>query len=246
MILKIRRCLIVNCSKTKIGSADPIQAVKLYDGPAFRVIRKYLRSLPQDALDIYVLSAKHGLIAGDSLIHTYDEHITPQKAAMLNPEVLQRFKEILSSGYDEVFALISKEYLGALQGYEQYLKPSLKWSLIVTSEGKRLRALKTWLYGEENLVKDTAKHIPHMTGHAVLKGREIQASPKDIMELALRVLQEERCAPYRLREWFVLIGSERISPKWLVSKIFGISVSEFQANDARRVLSQLGIKVEHV
>jgi hypothetical protein len=210
------------------------------------VLRRFLREAEPGFLDldVLVLSAKHGLISADKVIASYEEHITPERADQINAGVLRQLNSAFRSGYSEVFALVSKEYLRALRGYEQLLLPNLRWSIASVSEGRRLTVLRSWLYKGKDLPTRRTGPI-RVTGHAVLKGIKITASPEDIMRLATDALREQDGSPYRFREWFVAITGTRVSTKWLVSLLSGLDNSKFQAVDARRVLARLGITVEH-
>lgn len=241
------RCLVLNCSKSKKPTNSKVHAIDLYDGPAFRVLRLFLHNAQAYLLDIdiYILSAKHGLIFRDTFISNYDEHITPEKADQINAQVLEQLSAIFKKGYSEIFALISKDYLRAIQGYEEFLISNSKWSISTVSEGKRLRVLKSWLYNSDNYYKKPIKQIK-VTGHAVLKGHYLETGPEGIIPLALKALEEGQGSPYNFRDWYVIVDNKRLSSKWLVSLLTGLDVSEFQADDARRVLTQLGVKVNHL
>ena len=80
------RCLIQSCSQTKLDDPRPLPAIERYDGPAFRVLRRFLRDAApalQD-VDVFVLSARYGLIAADTPVHDYDQRMTPARAAQLH------------------------------------------------------------------------------------------------------------------------------------------------------------------
>ena len=59
------RMLILACSRRKRLDEGLLPAIDRYDGPAFRVLRRFLRERPAGAPDVLILSAKHGLIAHD-------------------------------------------------------------------------------------------------------------------------------------------------------------------------------------
>ncbi|HEU5409370.1 MAG TPA: tRNA-guanine transglycosylase DpdA, partial [Nitrospira sp.] len=72
----------------KTSPEGTIPAINLYDGPAFRVLRAFLRAHRwPDPLSIAVLSAKYGLIGGLAQISPYDRRMTPARARELNPGV---------------------------------------------------------------------------------------------------------------------------------------------------------------
>lgn len=66
------RMLLIGCSKAKVEGEDPLPAIERYDGPLFRVVRRFLREGPESLQDvvIYVLSAKHVLFHRLSRLRT--------------------------------------------------------------------------------------------------------------------------------------------------------------------------------
>jgi hypothetical protein len=50
-----RQLLVLSCSQRKLPNPEPLPALERYDGPAFRVLRKFLRESPSKAqiLDIF-------------------------------------------------------------------------------------------------------------------------------------------------------------------------------------------------
>lgn len=54
------RLLILSCSRRKRLDTDLLPAIERYDGPAFRVLRRFLRERPFEAPDVLILSAEHG------------------------------------------------------------------------------------------------------------------------------------------------------------------------------------------
>ena len=58
------RLLILSCSQRKRPNRVLLPALERYDGPVFRMLRKFLRSCParESHLEIYILSAQFGLL----------------------------------------------------------------------------------------------------------------------------------------------------------------------------------------
>jgi hypothetical protein len=243
----MKRCLILSCSKSKNQTSSLQPAILRYDGPAFRVFRLFLKKADSSLLniDLYVLSAQYGLIPGQTPVENYDLRMTPSRAAELNYQTLIQFSQTLKNGYHEVFISMSKDYLRALNGYEGLVPSKMKIVISTTSEGKRLYELKSWLYKQEFTHVNTEKS-GIVIGKAVLKGRIIKATRNEINDLAQKSLDAGGGTPFNYKEWYTIINGVKVSPKWLVSLLSGLGVSEFQASDARRVLSQLGISTEHV
>ena len=115
-----RRCLIVGCSRTKVDSPQPLSAIQRYDGPAFRVIRRYLSQAPEGMqdVDIFVLSAEFGLISAETQISSYDRLMTAARAAELRPSVLEAVRvQICPQSYTEVFLSMGKAYVQAMEAW---------------------------------------------------------------------------------------------------------------------------------
>jgi hypothetical protein len=241
------RCLILSCSKTKRIGDEQLPAVQRYDGPPFRVFRLFLKMAPSALkdVDLYILSASYGLISGDKLVDNYDEKMTAPRAFEMNDQVLKQFETIINKEYTDIFVSLSKDYLRALKGYEKLVQPSRTLHISNESEGKRLSELKQWLYQEEEKQPKIEREVK-VTGRAVLRGKVIEVSPDEIFQIAQDALAQENGLSRNIKEWYCLINEEKVSPKWLVSLLSGLKVSEFQASDARRVLAQLGISTEHV
>lgn len=90
-----KQLVVLGCSSAKTGASGLVPAINLYDGPAFRVLRTFLRQYRWPIpLSIAVLSAEYGLIGGLAQIAAYDRRMTPVRARELNPAVtatLQKF-----------------------------------------------------------------------------------------------------------------------------------------------------------
>ena len=128
-----------------------LPALERYDGPTYRVVRKFLRENPQQKrlLDIYILSAEFGLIAASYLTPYYERRMNKQRACELQPNVLAKLKRILE---EQMFAALhinlGKEYFKTLSGYEQFIPVSMKVAVSAGSQGRKLSALRNWLYGD--------------------------------------------------------------------------------------------------
>ena len=139
------RLLLLGCSQSKVRTCGRLPAFQRYDGPAYRVFRKFLREHPDADLpvDLYILSAQYGLISGDILIPDYDLRMTAERAAKLKPAVKRSLDLILSlHSYDEIFVAMGKVYREALMD----LLPS--GPRVVVADGKigeKSAALYRWL-----------------------------------------------------------------------------------------------------
>jgi hypothetical protein len=68
-------------------------------------------------------------------------------------------------------------------------------------------------------------------------------TPEQVFETARESLAETSDGPNRYQTWYVMIDGQRVAAKWLVSQITGLPVSAFVSDEARHLLTQLGIKV---
>ena len=141
----IKRLLIISCSATKVETDEALPAKELYDGPAYRILRKNAQTLSQGGdLVVLVVSAKYGIIGCDELIATYEQRMTAERgeeiradhASQIMVEVALRFN--LSS----IHLHCSPDYRTALP-----MEQLLERGATVSSGGigVQLGQLKRWL-----------------------------------------------------------------------------------------------------
>lgn len=254
----IKRCLIIGCSETKIEKPDPLPAIERYDGPPFRVLRRYLNdtsSANEDRLDVFILSAEYGLIEGSQKIPVYDRRMTRQRAEAIKAKVLCTFQQqIASQNYDDLFISAGRTYLLVLDGSKALLPATTKVTISSGGSGRKLTELKTWLNGQERPIpgqlspplddpNNNGCFAHPTTGVTRLKRVELKATPEEIYETARQALATNSGNPNNFKDWYVLIGEEKVSPKWLVSQLTRVPVNSFDAGAARRVLNRLGVPV---
>jgi hypothetical protein len=252
----MKRCLILGCSEAKIDTAGKLPALDRYDGPPFRVLRQFLSGVPlsdpRRQLDVFVLSAEYGLIKGDHCIPVYDQRMTPQRAAELQPDVLRIFQEkIVPQNYGELFLSMGKIYLAAISGYETMLSQVTKVVVSQSSSGRKLTELKKWLTGEDEQPQQLALPLngagtmgyvsPQVKGAAILQGVTLNLTPEQVYQFARQALATKNNNAFNFKDWYILIDKVKVSPKWLVSQLSGVPVSHFDASAARRVLTNLRI-----
>lgn len=238
--------LIVGCSQSKRGDRVLLPAIERYDGPSFRTIRRFLRQQPTEIPDIYILSAKFGLIYSQESIKNYDQKMTEDRARELQSQVVNRLEEIINSKrYKNVFICVSKSYWQALDGYESIIPDTLTVKVAEGGVGKKLRQLYEWLYGESAKPAFNPS-INVVTGRAILKGVEIVLTPTELLEKAREAIATGDGGFNRYKSWYIIIDDLPIAPKWLVSQLTDLPVSDFTASDARRVLIQLGFLPQKV
>ncbi|MEO8648319.1 MAG: tRNA-guanine transglycosylase DpdA [Acidobacteriota bacterium] len=110
-----KQLLVLGCSQVKRNATGLLPAIDRYDGTAYRVLRKFLRShCWPGGLSVAVLSAKYGLVGGFTGIEDYDERMTPNKAAALSG----RCHELLytwSQSHRSIHFSLGKDYLPAVK-----------------------------------------------------------------------------------------------------------------------------------
>jgi len=246
MPLKKSRCLILSCSQTKSTSSQPLLAIDRYTGPSYQVLKKYLREHPQEAnsLDIYILSARYGLIHSHTPTDYYDQKMTPAHATILRQQVLYIFQQqILPIKHHEIFVSMGKTYLLALDG----LSPINEHTKLIISQGaagKKLTELRNWLLGTNQVT--THKVITQATANlekqtVVLRGRSVSMNTAEVISIIRDKIEGSKGLACHIQSWYVDIEGALISPKWAAQVLFDVPVSEFSADEARRALRRLGL-----
>ena len=238
------KLLILSCSRKKKAGSRLLPALERYDGPPFQVLRKFIVECPTEAckLDICVLSAKLGLILADQPIPCYDKLMTVHRATALNPIVLAKVERLLAPRkYRKLLINVGQDYLPALAGYESLVPDDLEVAQALGSSGRRQTMLRDWLRGEPQSLLQIAPQ-----GRARIRGIEIVLTAEEVMERACQALVSCNGDSQAYQSWYVQVDGHRVSPKWLVHQLTGMSVGEFHSDEARRVLQQLGVCVHRV
>ena len=241
-----QRLLILSCSQKKKSTQGLLPALERYDGPAFAVMNKFIRVYSSEVQlpDVYILSAKFGLISADKPIPDYDHLMTSQRAQELQEPTLIKLEQILNrKEYKEFFISMGKGYLKVLEGYQSLIfREHPKVSVSQGSMGRKLAELRNWLYSDSSTSSDPDNNRKIVQqGDASIRGIEITLTPKQVKKKINKILNGNNFPEYQV--WYVQIGSQRVPLKWLVSQLTGLSVSNFHTNEARRFIRQLGIEV---
>ena len=69
----VKPLLVIACGSKKIPTKQPVEAIRLYDGPQYRMLRKYGFARPDGPIEIVILSAKHGLIPAQEKLTWYNQ-----------------------------------------------------------------------------------------------------------------------------------------------------------------------------
>ena len=136
-----RDLLIISCSNRKNNAHSLLPAIELYDGPGYRVLRKRLNGTNKSP-EIWVLSAKHGLLWSDSHIYSYNERLTPKKVADLKENIEVFIKRWAPEGkYKNIFIWAGRDYLNILP--QEFLElPNVR--IATGAIGQKLHLLKQW------------------------------------------------------------------------------------------------------
>lgn len=140
------RLLILSCSERKDSATDRMPAIDRYDGPVFRVLRKYLRECSPEAPTVVIVSAKYGLIESNRRIPAYDCSMSAARAKQLRPHVLAAVRQILAARkWQEVGVCAGRHYRSALDGFLPFLPDGSQVVFIGGGQGPRLTHLRAWL-----------------------------------------------------------------------------------------------------
>jgi hypothetical protein len=242
------RCLILGCSSAKSGSPEPLPAIQRYDGPPFKVLRRYLAATSESNQipDIFILSAKYGLIGGQTTIASYDQRMTKKRAIAMRDSVLAIAEsDLLPQGYSQILLSMGHTYLQAISGLENLVD---EFSEIIVSHGpagNKLTQLRNWLWGispspterrEPGLA--VAKTTPQT---ALLRGHTVTLTTDETIERLQGGVALNGTIARQIHHWYVDLNGEKISPKWAAQYLFGVPVNQFSADEARRVLKKLGL-----
>ena len=134
--------LIMSCSKTK-KHLDNVPAIELYDGQAYRVIRKN----SAENLEILIISAKYGLLRSTDIISYYDQVMTVSQAAGMRKEVSAGIMNIVSrEDFRRIFIILGFPYnLAVSEELMGFLDENFYLQVAHGPIGKRLHQLKEWL-----------------------------------------------------------------------------------------------------
>lgn len=243
------RCLLLSCAKAKRQDKCALPAIERYDGPYFRVLRRFFKQTlnAHQPVKVLILSAEYGLIDAAHPVMFYDRRMTSVRAEELRPQVLSKLKTYLNSfSFKELFILLGKDYSEATLNFEGIIPPEITVLRAKGAQGRKAKELKCWLYGMSDDTSSQFSNVKinrNIRGHAFIHGRRISMDPAKIVAVARQSLQENKEKAVKFRNWYVLVDGVRVGPKWLVSELTKLPVSSFTSGEARRVLYHLGVPV---
>lgn len=241
--MRKQRLLILSCSKRKRSDPGLLPAIERYDGPVFRILRRFFQEEPVEEINVQIISAEFGLISRDFPIPNYDREITPSRACELRPQVAVELKQIFEiQPYQQVFISVGRDYLEALTDVLPLLATGTSLKISNGPLGKKMSELHDWLYGKPPMLRCSPKEKAR-TSRPRIRGIEVSLTSEQILEVARDSLAEGWGNPGSYESWYVDINGQRVAPKWLVSRLAGLPVSEFTTDEARRLLERLGVEV---
>jgi hypothetical protein len=233
-----RLLVLVGCSRRKVTAAGMLPAFERYDGPVFRLLRRFLRTSDRP-IGIHILSAAYGLIPADYPIPWYDCQMTTERAAALRPAVCASLCAIVNGdSYREGFVCMGSTYRSALPDIATVM-PTTRMQIASGSLGRQLGMLHDWLYGQPPEVARVGRDASPLR----IRGIELTVTAREALATARCELDRGSGDPFAFQSWYVQVDDRRVAPKWLVSQLSGLPVSAFTTDEARRVLAKIGVPV---
>ncbi len=235
-----RPLVLVGCSRRKVDAPGLLPAIERYDGPVFRLLRRFLRTSARP-ISIYILSAAYGLIPADHPIPWYDCQMTTERAAALHPAVDESLRRIATMPpRTEIFICMGAVYREALPEIGGCVPAAVPVHIATGTIGRQLGLLHDWLYGEP-----PASVAPE-SGTIRIRGMVLNLTADEALAIGRRALDNDGRNSGAFHSWYVSIDGQRVAPKWFVSHLIGLPVSAFSTGEARRVLTQVGIEVHRL
>jgi hypothetical protein len=143
---------------------------------------------------------------------------------------------------------VEPKYLETLAGWSKLISSEITVTVTDGPQGKKLAQLKQWLWQDKISQEENKTSSIQVSGSACLRGIELQMTSDEAVERIKTFLSKEkdRDGSERFRNWYVNIDGQRVAVKWMVSKLTGLSVSDFTTGEAKRVLAQLGVNIESI
>lgn len=243
MVIAARRLVVVSCSRRKRPAPEPLPAIERYDGPTFRLLRRYRRCYPDSLVDLRILSAEFGLIPPERPLPDYERRMTRARAEELRPAVLIDLRTLLSSGcYAAALLCLGRDYQHAIQDGQPLLEGAAGPDVRLASgpPGERLSALHRWLYGDHPAPPGSDALGQ---GRARLRGVVIELTGEEILGGLLGALAREPEEAERHHVWSVSIAGRLVGLKWAASRLTGLAPGAFHTDEAKRFARDLGLPI---
>lgn len=146
-----RKLLIVGCSGAKKSSSGLLPALDRYDGPAYRVMRTFLRvhHWPDD-VSVGILSAEHGLFGIFKNIENYNKRMDRTTAESQAPTCTSTLAKWMPN-HKSVHISVGKDYMPAIQpGLD---KLNLSPVFFEGGIGRKLKQVKTFFHTSQAVAR---------------------------------------------------------------------------------------------
>jgi len=122
-------------------------AIELYDGPAFRIVRRYFaESNGKSSLDVLVLSAKYGFLPAHKKIWPYEMRMSKARAQANNARYQSQLRAFMRGrSYGRIFVNLGKDYLGGAANLSSTVASDTQVTFATGRIGQRLSQMKNWL-----------------------------------------------------------------------------------------------------
>ncbi len=122
--------VVAGCTRRKAATTNPVPALDLYRGSCLPQLRRRVGEHPDRRRQVFILSAKHGLVSAEQLLLPYDLPLTYGRATELRPAVMQalmnRFE--VSGPPAEILLILEPLYLVLLADLLAITnRPRLRW-----------------------------------------------------------------------------------------------------------------------
>ena len=144
--MKQKKLLILGCSRRKLNDKEMLPAINRYDGPHFRILRRFRLAHGSIMPQTLVLSAFYGLIDIDQKIANYDSVLTKKPTeewiAMVRSQLALKLRLFRPF---EIFIFGGKIYREVLEECLDDLGEKAIRIVPKGGIGQKLSALKHWL-----------------------------------------------------------------------------------------------------
>jgi hypothetical protein len=154
-----KELIILGCSQLKKDTTGSLPAIDRYDGPAYKVLRSYLRTHTwPESLSVAILSAEHGLMGGFAGIEDYNNRMTLQTAIEKAPQCNSTLME-WSKSHRKVSFSLGKDYLKVVEQSIGILKHQNRAVVFDGGIGVKLGKIKNFLYELDT----SPRRLPYIT-----------------------------------------------------------------------------------